>query len=90
MRSVWAQYTLRAASTEERDAAMAALKAQNIPSVVYYPMPLHQQGAYKNYPADPAGLSTCTDLAKTVFSLPMHPYLTEEDQDRVIGALRGA
>lgn len=86
-KSVWAQYTLRAASTEARDAAMAALRADGIPSVVYYPMPLHQQGAYKNYPADPAGLSTCADLAKTVFSLPMHPYLTEQDQDRIVGAL---
>lgn len=89
-RSVWAQYTLRAASTDERDAVMSALKAQNIPSVVYYPMPLHQQGAYKDYPADPAGLSTCTDLAKTVFSLPMHPYLTAEQQERVCTSIAEA
>lgn len=86
-RSVWAQYTLRAESTDERDAAMAALKSRNIPSVVYYPMPLHQQQAYRDYPADPAGLQTSVDLAKTVFSLPMHPYLGEKDQDQIIGAL---
>lgn len=90
MRSVWAQYTLRAASTADRDAAMAALKAENIPSVVYYPMPLHQQQAYRDYPADPAGLATCTDLAKTVFSLPMHPYLAAQDQDRIIDVLLNA
>jgi len=86
-RSVWAQYTLRAESTEERDAAMAALKSRNIPSVVYYPMPLHQQQAYRDYPADPAGLQTSVDLAKTVFSLPMHPYLSEEHQNEIIDAL---
>lgn len=85
--SVWAQYTLRAPSPEDRDAAMAALKQENIPSVVYYPLPLHQQQAYKDYPADPQGLANCAELAKTVFSLPMHPYLSEEDQDRIVDVL---
>jgi dTDP-4-amino-4,6-dideoxygalactose transaminase len=85
--SVWAQYTLRAASGEERDAAMAALKAEGIPSVVYYPMPLHRQQAYRDYPVDPHGLVSSEELAKTVFSLPMHPYLEPDTQDRIIRTL---
>jgi dTDP-4-amino-4,6-dideoxygalactose transaminase len=85
--SVWAQYTLRAASSEERDTAMAALKAEGIPSVVYYPMPLHRQQAYRDFPADPQGLATSEALAGTVFSLPMHPYLEPETQDRIIRTL---
>jgi dTDP-4-amino-4,6-dideoxygalactose transaminase len=85
--SVWAQYTLRSTSGEERDAAMAALKAEGIPSVVYYPMPLHRQQAYRDFPADPQGLATSEMLAKTVFSLPMHPYLEPETQDRIIRTL---
>lgn len=88
--SVWAQYTLRAESAEERDTAMAALKAKGIPSVVYYPLPLHLQQAYRDYPLDPAGLEVSLDLSRTVFSLPMHPYLDEATQDLIVETLRQA
>lgn len=87
--SVWAQYTLRAADGAERDRVMAALKAQGIPTAVYYPRPLHAQTVYSGYPKDPAGLPVAERLAQTVFSLPMHPYLSNEDQDRVISAVIG-
>ncbi len=87
-RSVWAQYTLKARDGEQRDRAMAALKAAGIPSAIYYPLPLHQQTAYRDCPADPAGLGASEDLAARVFSLPMHPYLQPDDQDRVIDVLR--
>lgn len=86
--SVWAQYTLRAQDGAERDRLMGALKDAGIPSVVYYPRPLHGQTAYAGFPADPEGLPVAESLAARVFSLPMHPYLTEADQDRVIGTLR--
>lgn len=83
-RSVWAQYTLIAADAAERDAVMAHLKAQGVPSVVYYPRPLHRQTAYAGYPTDPEGLAVSEALAETVFSLPMHPYLDETTQQRIV------
>lgn len=86
-RSVWAQYTLQAVDEDERTAAMDALKAAGIPSVAYYPRPLHSQPAYQGFPTDPAGLPVAGSVAKRVFSLPMHPYLEEAEQDRVIVAL---
>ena len=87
MLSVWAQYTLKAEDRTARDAVMARLKEAGIPSVVYYPMPLHQQTAYKAFPTDPEGLAVSEKVAGQVFSLPMHPYLSEADQDRVIEVL---
>lgn len=89
-RSVWAQYTVRAKPGQNREAIMAALKEAGVPTVVYYPRPLHQQTAYKMYPADPAGLPVAEALANEVFSLPMHPYLDGETQGRVIDAVWAA
>ncbi|WP_306048648.1 DegT/DnrJ/EryC1/StrS family aminotransferase [Oceaniradius stylonematis] len=86
MRSIWAQYTLRASSEAERDAALEHLRSQEIPTAVYYPRPLHQQTAYAGFPADPAGLPESEAAARTVFSLPMHPYLDEHAQARIIEA----
>jgi dTDP-4-amino-4,6-dideoxygalactose transaminase len=60
-----------------------------VPTVVYYPIPLHRQSAYSAYPADPAGLDVSEDLADRVVSLPMHPYLAPETQDRIIAAVIG-
>jgi dTDP-4-amino-4,6-dideoxygalactose transaminase len=86
-RSIWAQYTLRTETEAERDAAMSRLKAKDIPTMIYYPRPLHLQSAYRAFPQDPQGLAGSERASKTVFSLPMHPYLTEQDQDQVIVAL---
>lgn len=88
--SVWAQYTLKAADTAQRDSLMAALKSEGIPSVVYYPRPLHTQTAYSAFPKDPQGLPVAESLSQRVFSLPMHPYLSEKDQARVISTLCAA
>jgi dTDP-4-amino-4,6-dideoxygalactose transaminase len=86
--SVWAQYTLRVAA-ERRDALAAALNAQGIPTAIYYPIPLHRQGAYQHFPAgDALGLSE--RLAAEVISLPMHAYLEPAVQDRIIAAARRA
>jgi dTDP-4-amino-4,6-dideoxygalactose transaminase len=85
--SVWAQYTVKLASSEERSAVQARLKAAQVPSMVYYPVPLHQQTAYRHFPGDPAGLTVAADLSQRVMSLPMHPYLDEKVQDYVIGQL---
>ena len=85
--STWAQYTVQ---VEARDAVAATLKAEDIPTAVYYPRPLHQQTAYSGYPIGAGGLAVSERLAGTVLSLPMHPYLSEHDQGRVIDAVRSA
>lgn len=88
--SVWAQYTLIAESTDERTRLQDGLKAQGIPTMVYYPKPLHQQTAYGHYPTATGGaLPVSEDMALRVFSLPMHPYMQDDQIDRVITALRG-
>lgn len=82
--SVWAQYTIE---TDDRDGLIAHLKGQEIPTAVYYPIPIHRQDVYSVYPA-PGGLPVTDAKSKVVMSLPMHPYLTQDDQDRVIAAIR--
>lgn len=85
--STWAQYTLSTASEEARAALQYKAKAAGVPTVVYYPIPLHAQTAFKSFPCDPAGLPVSEDLARRVVSLPMHPYLDVETQDQIIEAL---
>ena len=82
--SVWAQYTIE---TADRDGLAAHLKSQDIPSAVYYPIPIHKQDVYSVYPA-PGGLPVTEAKANVVMSLPMHPYLTPDHQDQVIAAIR--
>jgi dTDP-4-amino-4,6-dideoxygalactose transaminase len=87
--SVWAQYTLRLPGFD-REAFQAALKQAGVPTAVYYPRPLHQQTAYKDYPVAGNGLPVSERLAAEVVSLPMHPYLDEKTQDRIVAAVKGA
>ncbi|WP_431855828.1 DegT/DnrJ/EryC1/StrS family aminotransferase [Azospirillum sp.] len=81
--SAWAQYTLRSGS---RDALMKRLKENGVPSAIYYAKPLHRQKAYQHYPVAGGALPVTDRLMETVFSLPMHPYLTAEDQQYIAGA----
>jgi dTDP-4-amino-4,6-dideoxygalactose transaminase len=85
--SVWAQYTVRVPATQ-RDALAAALKAEGIPTAIYYPIPLHRQQAYKHYPVGDAGVAVSERLSGEVISLPMHAYLDAATQDRIIEAIR--
>ena len=87
--SVWAQYTIRV-SGGRRDALAAALKAEGIPTAIYYPIPLHRQQAYKHYPVGKGGVAVSDKLASEVISLPMHAYLDTGTQDRIIDAVRRA
>jgi len=87
--SVWAQYTVRVAPAR-RDALAAALRGQGIPTAIYYPKPLHRQQAYRRYPVVDGGLPVSERLAGEVLSLPMHAYLDEAMQDRIIDAVRTA
>jgi len=85
--SVWAQYTLRLAPGV-RDGLADKLKAEGVPTAVYYRLPMHLQPAYKHYPAAGAILPVCETLAEEVISLPMHAYLDEATQDRIVDAVR--
>jgi dTDP-4-amino-4,6-dideoxygalactose transaminase len=87
--SVWAQYTIRLAPGR-RDGLANALKAEGIPTAIYYPIPLHKQVAYRGFPAVEGGLAVSERLADEVISLPMHAYLDAPTQDRVIDAVRRA
>jgi dTDP-4-amino-4,6-dideoxygalactose transaminase len=87
--SVWAQYTIRL-KAGTRDAFAAALKAEGVPTAIYYPIPLHLQQAYKHYPVGKGGVAVSEKLAAEVISLPMHPYLDEATQGRIIDAVRRA
>jgi len=89
MTSVWAQYTLRL-PRGKRDALAAALKAEGIPTGIYYPIPVHRQKAYKHFPVGQGGTALSDQLADEVISLPMHAYLDEATQDRITGAVRRA
>ncbi len=86
--SVWAQYTIRLPHGVKRDAFADALKAQGVPTAIYYPKSMHQQTAYKHYPVAEGGLPVSEKLSQDVISLPMHAYLEPTAQDRVIKAVR--
>lgn len=79
--SSWAQYTLQLKSKEDREGLQAALKAAGIPTAVYYPIPMHRQTAFKYLNIEDNLCPVADRLADTVISLPIHPYLSEADQD---------
>jgi dTDP-4-amino-4,6-dideoxygalactose transaminase len=87
--STWAQYTIRVPAAR-RAKIVEDLKSQNVPTAIYYVRPMHRQTAYAGYPVAGNGLPASDRLAGEVLSLPMHAYLTEADQDRVVRALRAA
>jgi dTDP-4-amino-4,6-dideoxygalactose transaminase len=86
--SAWAAYTIVAEGCD-RNRMAAGLKAAGISTAIYYPMPLHRQTAYRNFPrAGDNGLPQAERLAQSVLSLPMHPYLDVATQDRIISKIR--
>ena len=103
-RSSWAQYTIRLKDRTQRDGLQAHLKSLGIPSMVYYPKPMHLQTAFADSFAALGMTKAChseeaesrrrnlcpvaTSLCDRVLSLPMHPYLTEEQIASVCGAIR--
>lgn len=87
--SVWAQYTIRL-QAGRRDDLAAALKAEGIPTAIYYAKPPHRHEAYKGFPVAGGGLPVTDKLAGEVISLPMHAYLDEATQDRIVDAVKRA
>jgi dTDP-4-amino-4,6-dideoxygalactose transaminase len=83
--STWAQYVIEA---EDRDGLADHLKSQGVPTAAYYPKPLHVQTAYRQFPTPGGKLPASEAAADRVLALPMHPYLSAEDQDRVVAAVR--
>lgn len=87
--SVWAQFTVMVPAAR-RASIMSKLKEAGVPTVIYYIKPLHQQTAYSIYPSAAAHLPVSEKIADQVLSLPMHPYLTEEQQSYIIEMVRKA
>ena len=88
--SCWAQYSVLAASTEEREKIMGALQKEGIPTMIYYRIPLHLQKAYANLGYAKGDFPISEDFSSRVFSLPMHPYLKQEEIDSICDAIIGA
>lgn len=85
VRCAYAQYTLK---VKKRDELKEHLQKHSIPTVIYYKTPLHQQPAYKHFPYVKGSLVVSESLGNQVLSLPMHPYLTQSDQDLIIQSIR--
>jgi dTDP-4-amino-4,6-dideoxygalactose transaminase len=80
--STWAQYTIQ---VPDRDRVKAELAAKGIPTQVYYPIPLSRQKGYAQFPSAPIPVSE--KLSHSVLALPMHPYLDDATQDRIVEAV---
>ena len=86
-RSVWAQYSVLAKNEEQRAALQDQLKSEGIPSAIYYPKPLHMQTAFAALAYKPDDFPVSHDFSTCIFSLPMHPYLKKEEQERIVQTL---
>jgi len=82
--STWAQYTIE---VDDPDALANSLGKASIPTARYYPRPTHRQTAYQSYPLDPEGLIHTDAASKRVISLPMHAYLDEQTQAKIIQSI---
>ena len=88
--SSWAQYTVKLPAGTDREAVMAQLKDEGVPSAIYYPVPMHQQPPYQRFPVSGCGLEVTADLCGRVLALPMHPYLEAAQQEQVATAMAKA
>jgi len=83
--SVWAQYTVK---VDDRDKVQERIKAQGVPTAVYYPIPLSRQTGYQHFSNAPSGVPVSESLSKRVLSLPMHPYLDIDQQSKIAVAVK--
>ncbi|MFJ7973666.1 DegT/DnrJ/EryC1/StrS family aminotransferase [Psychrobacillus sp. NPDC096389] len=86
--SSFAQYTITLVSKEQRDGIQEKLNEQGIPSMVYYTKPMHKQQAFAYLEVSDNDFETTNSLCDTVLSLPMHPYLLEEEIDKVCEVIK--
>lgn len=88
--SSWAQYTIKLPQHIERQKVQDYLLSQNVPTMVYYPIPMHKQKPYQRYPVANQELAITDTLCDIVLALPMHPYLQEEQIESICAALISA
>jgi dTDP-4-amino-4,6-dideoxygalactose transaminase len=88
--STWAQYSVLAKSEDQRAVIMKKLAEASIPSMIYYPIPLHLQKAFSRLGYQKGDMPVAEDLSKRIFSLPMHAYLTEDEIDEIAKVLTAA
>lgn len=81
--SSWAQYTIQLESKEQRDALQETLREKGIPTMIYYPKPMHRQSAFSNLICLKCDTSTTERLCERILSLPIHPYLEEDDNEKI-------
>jgi dTDP-4-amino-4,6-dideoxygalactose transaminase len=84
MTSAWAQYSVLAEDGTHRNQLQARLKEAGVPTAIYYPKPLHLQTAFKSLGYEEGDFPVSEDYAGRIFSLPMHPYLSDSDQEFII------
>jgi len=89
MTSAWAQYSVLARDETHRSQLQAKLKEAGIPTAIYYPKPLHLQTAFKSLGYKEGDFPISEDFSGRIFSLPMHPYLSDSDQETIVKALSG-
>jgi dTDP-4-amino-4,6-dideoxygalactose transaminase len=88
--SAWAQYSVLAGNKKHRAELQSKLKDAGIPTAIYYPKPLHHQTAFKPLGYEEGDFTISEEYADRIFSLPMHPYLTFDDQERITAVLGGS
>ena len=86
--SSWAQYSILLKDEKSRNDLQAYLKDKGIPSMIYYPKPMSEQTAFKGIDCVKTELNVTKDLCGRVLALPLHPYMEEEEQDKVIEAIK--
>ena len=85
--SSWAQYTIQVPNKEVRTRLQEALKAKDVPTAIYYPIPMHRQTAFSHLDPKENQCPVADHLADTVLSLPIHPYLAELDQEIICSTI---
>ena len=85
--SAWAQYVLLAKDTAQRDKIVARLTERSIPHMIYYPTPQHKLPVFQTEPPYGEAFQNASDYCARTFSLPMYPYLSQEEQNTVVQAV---
>jgi len=88
--SSWAQYCIKLPRGTDRAKIIKDLGDEGVPTAIYYPIPMHQQPPYKDFPQSQCGLGVTKDLCARVLALPMHPYLEAAQQQHIADSLRAA
>ena len=88
--SSWAQYVIKLPRGTNRVALIEEMRAAGVPTAIYYPIPMHKQPPYAQYPVSESNLPVTMDLCDRVLALPMHPYLEPSQQEHIAASLKQA